>query len=342
MVAGLLILSILSIGRPSVHFSSNSDEKNEVRIAYFPNLTHAAALYGMATGQFQRALPGWKVRSVVVNAGPGAIEALLAGAVDFAYVGPSPAINAYLRTKGRALSIVAAACSGGVSLISRKGVEIRSLRDLDGKRVAIPHLGGTQDVSLRHFISAVGLKPKENGGTVEILPIKNPDLQALFKSGDLDAAWIPEPWASKIVQERFATSAIQERDLWPNRRFASTVLVVRKSFAMEHPREVERVFEAHLKSVRAINANRIAAARIVNLQLKNLTGKALSRDVLYLALSHLDFDEHVDLPNLVAFSKAARDAGYQKGNSIPIDGILIRPNLVAKQEDRRLQGMLRR
>jgi NitT/TauT family transport system substrate-binding protein len=285
--------------------------RERVRLAYFPNLTHAAGIVAQARGEFRNALPlGVDVDPKVFNAGPEEMEALLAGEVDLGYVGPSPAINTYLKSGGKALRILAGASSGGAALVARAGTGIRSIRDLDGKRLAVPQLGGTQDVSARHFLGREGLRSREKGGTVEVLPIKNPDILALFKRKELDAAWVPEPWATRLLKETDARLVVDERDLWPDGRFATTVVVVRTAYLEKHPDRVEELLEAHVRSLGWLKKNPEEARALVNAELKRLTGKELPQAVLEEAWKRLEFTDDPLPATIHDFVAAATDLGY--------------------------------
>jgi NitT/TauT family transport system substrate-binding protein len=292
-------------------------------------LTHAPALIGVEQGTFRAALPGYDFQTVVVNAGPEAMEALLAGDIDMAYVGPSPALNTYVKSNGRALQIVSGVCCGGASLMAREGEKISTISDLDGKRVAVPELGGTQDVSLRRFLAANRLVPKELGGTVEILPIKNPDILSLFKRGELDAAWVPEPWASRLVVEAHASLVVDERTLWPGDRFTTAVLVASRAFIASNPDAVERVADANAEIIAEMNARPAWAREKANDAIKALTGKALRKKTLDLAWTRLSFSSELDRQNLMAFAGAARQAGYLKATPSALVGLCAEKNLTA-------------
>lgn len=290
-----------------------SGSVTEVRLAYFPNMTHAPALIGVAKGHFDKALGSQgKIKTFVVNAGPEAMQALLAGELDIAFVGPSPAINLYIKSDGEALRMVAGACSGGAGLVARGDVPISGIKDLSGKKVAIPQLGNTQDVSLRHFMSKEGLKPKEKGGTVEVLPVKNPDVLALFVKKELDAAWVPEPWMTRLSKETGAKIVIDERDLWPNRQFTTTVVVVRTKFLQEYPALVEAILKAHLETLQWMQQNKAEAMKVANEEIKRLTGKPLPKDVLSESWDRVEFTADPNQPSIEEFVRAAVDAGYIK------------------------------
>ncbi len=173
-----------------------------IRVGYFPNVTHAQALVGRAGGQFEKALgPGVQIEWKAFNAGPSAIEALFASAIDLTYVGPNPTVTGYVRSQGAAVRVIAGAASGGASLVVRQGAGIQKAADFHGKKIATPQQGNSQDIALRAWLRANGLKTREKGGDVQIMPITNADQFTLFLKGQLDAAWAPEPWAARLVHE---------------------------------------------------------------------------------------------------------------------------------------------
>src|SRR6266852_7514405 len=208
----LMLLLLASCGSQSPTTSSG---QLIVRLGYFPNLTHAVALVGVERGIFQNALgSNVKLETKTFNAGPALIEALFAGDIDIGYVGPSPAINGYVKSHGEALRIIAGAASGGALFIVRPGANIQSPQDLSGKRIATPQLGGTQDVALRYYLQQHGLKTTDKGGTVQVLPTDNANILTLFKTGAIDGAWVPEPWATRLVVEGHGQVFVDERSLW--------------------------------------------------------------------------------------------------------------------------------
>jgi NitT/TauT family transport system substrate-binding protein len=259
-----------------------------VRVGYFPNLTHAQALVGRAGGQFEKAVgPGVQIEWKAFNAGPAAIEAIFADAIDLTYVGPNPAVTGYVRSQGAAVRVIAGAASGGASLVVRQGAGIEKASDFHGKRVATPQLGNTQDVALRSWLRANGLKPREKGGDVQVLPITNADQFTLFLKGQLDAAWAPEPWASRLVRDAGGRIFIDERDLWPNHEFVITDLIVRPQFLKEHPDVVKNFLRAHVELTDWIGKNPAQAKQILNQQLQKETGKPLEPAVLDDAFSRM-------------------------------------------------------
>ena len=260
-----------------------------VRLGYFPNLTHAAALVGVERGSFQQALGESNPLDIkTFNAGPALIEALFANELDIAYVGPNPAINGYVKSRGEALRIIAGASSGGALFITRPEANINGPQDLKGKKIASPQLGGTQDVALRHYIQENGLKTTDEGGDVAILPTQNPDILTLFTQGQIDGAWVPEPWATRLILEGKGKVFIDERTLWEGGKFVTTNIIVSKKFLDAHPDLVRAFLEAHVDTVDFINANPDEAKQIVNAEIERITTKGLPDDVLTQALTTTD------------------------------------------------------
>ncbi|MGL4339129.1 MAG: ABC transporter substrate-binding protein [Rhodoglobus sp.] len=260
----------------------------EVRLAYFSNVTHAPALVGLEQGLFEDALGNTALTTQVFSAGPATIEAVSAGAVDAAYIGPSPAINTYLRSGGASAVIVAGATNGGAALVVREGIDDAS--DLAGMTVATPQLGNTQDVALRSWLADQGLESNTmGGGEVLIQPSDNSDTFTLFSTGKLDGAWVPEPWVSRLILDADAHVLVDEASLWPDGAFPTTVLLVNKKFLVEHPDTVEALIEGHVSAVSWLAANPDSAATVINKRLRAETGKALADDVLARALNKVRF-----------------------------------------------------
>jgi len=328
-----ILACLIFVGKRNAGAETNG--KPEVRIAYFPNVTHSPAIVGVASGLWSKELPNYTISPRVVNAGPEAMEALLAKEVDFSFVGPSPAINTYIKSNGKALKIIAGACQGGASLIRRADVKINGIRDLDGKSVAVPQIGGTQDVSCRYFLTKNGLKAKDQGGTVDVIPIKNADILALFLQKHIDAAWVPEPWAARIKKEAGAQTVVDERTLWPEGNFSTTVLVVRSEYAAAHPDVVASVLRAHEATLNWIATHQPGAKKVVNSELKRLTGKALASDVLDEAWSHVTFGDDPNASSIEAFAQAAVEAGYQKNTELSLIPLIDTQRLQEAREKRR-------
>ncbi|MFB6633513.1 aliphatic sulfonate ABC transporter substrate-binding protein [Streptomyces sp. NPDC056362] len=253
---------------------------SEVRIGYFPNLTHATALIGVKDGLIQKELGGTTLTPSTFNAGPSEIEALNGGSLDIGFIGPSPSINAYVKSKGQNLRIISGSASGGVKLVVNKD-KIKTLDDLKGKRIATPQKGNTQDVALLNWISEKGWKvdPESGKGDVSVVRTDNKVTPDAFKSGSIDGAWVPEPTASKLVAEG-GSVLLDETSLWPDKKFVITNVIVSQKFLSEHPDVVEAVLRGTVKTNAWINANPDKAKASANAALKALSGKALSDKVI--------------------------------------------------------------
>jgi len=259
-----------------------------IRVGAFPNITHAQAMVGKANGWFDKAMGSQvKIQWTSFNAGPSAIEALFAGAIDMTYVGPNPAINGYVRSNGEALRVVAGAASGGASLVVRNDSGINKPEDFHGKRVASPQFGNTQDVALRNWLKRYGLKTTDKGGDVQIVPMANPDQLTLFLRKDLDAAWAPEPWATRLIHEGNGRLLVDERTLWPDGQFVIGLLVVNTKFLKAHPDLVKSWIRAHVDLTDWIRGHQPEAKRLLNQQIQAETGKALPPAVLDEAFSRM-------------------------------------------------------
>ncbi|QMU68632.1 aliphatic sulfonate ABC transporter substrate-binding protein [Streptacidiphilus sp. P02-A3a] len=258
-----------------------------VRIGYYANLTHATPLIGIENGQFQKELGGTAIKTQIFNAGPAEIEALNAGAIDIAWIGPSAAITGYTQSHGASLKIIAGATTGGAELVVNPK-KVTSVADLKGKKIATPQLGNTQDVALLYYLQTHGFKENaESGaGDVSVLRIDNATTPTAFASGQIDGAWVPEPTASKLVAEG-GKILIDERTLWPQGQFATTNVIVSQSFLTAHPDVVKAVLKASVDTNAWIVANPAQAKTDANAALKQLSGKALSTKVLNSAWSEL-------------------------------------------------------
>ncbi|WP_328420708.1 ABC transporter substrate-binding protein [Streptomyces sp. NBC_00443] len=262
---------------------------DEVKIGYFPNLTHATALVGVQEGLFQKELGGTTIKPSTFNAGPSEIEALNSGSIDIGWIGPSPAINGYTKAAGKNLRIISGSASGGVRLVVNPE-KIKSLKDVKGKKIATPQLGNTQDVALLNWISEQGWKvDAESGkGDVSVVRTDNKITPDAYKSGSIDGAWVPEPTASKLVAEG-GKVLLDEADLWPDKKFVITNIIVRQEFLKEHPDVVEAVLRGSVKTNEWINANRDKAKASANKALEELSGKPLPAEVIDPAWKSITF-----------------------------------------------------
>ena len=319
--------ALASLGACSSDASASSDdptasanptagaEAPELRLGYFANLTHALPLIGVDDGTYQKTLGDTKLTTQVFNAGPAAVEALFAGAIDAAYVGPNPAINAFAQSNGDAIRIVAGATSGGAQLVVRDGID--SPADLKGTTLATPQLGNTQDVALRAWLSDQDLSTSLTGAAsdVTILPQENSQTLDTFKAGQVDGAWLPEPWASRLVVDAGAHVLVDEKDLWPDGDFVTTHLIVSTEFLDKYPGTVKKLIEAEYATSEWVTANPDEAKTTANAAIEKLSGKPLSGAVLDRAWANL----RLTLDPIASSLQTSADHGVAVGTSKKTD-----------------------
>ena len=305
----------------------NSDEtthENKIRVAYFPNINHAVPIIGMEKGTFQNRIGNNTViEPILFDAGPQVIESIFAGSIDIAYVGPGPAINGFLKSENHNVKILSGAASGGASLIVHPNSKINSVADFEGKRIAAPQIGNTQDISLRSYISENGLKPAEKGGSIIVLNLDSSDIYTLFAKGDIDAAWVPEPTATILVQQLDGKRLFNEEELWPENKFASVLLIAREEYVKQNPDLINNWLEAHQQTVDWINSNPEQTRMIFIQFMKKETGKTLPDDLIDEALSNLEITSDPIVSSIHTFAKRADSLGYLGRHGYSLDGIFF-------------------
>lgn len=288
----LSLLSVLLLCTLATGCGGDQPEPGEptpVRIAYFPNITHSQALIGSSQGIFTEALgPDCAVEYYSFNAGPAEIEAMFAGEIDLGYIGPVPAITGYTRSNGDVL-ILSGCANGGAVLAAAQGSDIASVKDLAEKKVAIPQLGNTQHLSLLNLLSENGLETTSAGGDVDVYAVANSEIKTLMANGEIDAALVPEPWGARLSREVNAEIILDYDEIWLEGNYSTAVVIVHKDFLTAHPDLVEKFLAAHAEITDYINEEPQEAMRIVNEQINELTGAALSDEVLEEAFSRLIF-----------------------------------------------------
>ena len=295
IAVGAVVASSVSRNTDAQAATPSPTPAEELKLGYFGNITHAAALVGINQGFLAKELGSTKLSTATFNAGPAAIEALNAGAIDATYIGPNPAINSFVKSGGESVSVIAGAAAGGAQLVVRP--DINSAEGLLGKTLASPQLGGTQDVALRAWLGSQGYDTNVDGsGDVASNPTDNAQTLKLFQDGKLDGAWLPEPWASRLVLQAGAKVLVDEKDLWDGSasgkpgEFPTTILIVNKTFAAEHPDTVKALLRGHAKSVAWLNDTPSAEkAAVINAALQESAGAALPADVIDRSLKNIVF-----------------------------------------------------
>lgn len=297
-----------------------------VSVGYFAGVTHATPLAAVQEGYFTRELGGTRLRTQVFNGGPSALEALNAGAVDIAWMGPSPAINGFLRSGGRGLRIVSGAASGGVALVVDADTKVRGT-DIRGLRIATPEAGNTQDVALLHWIRQQGwqVDPRTGRGDVTVVRQSVKEIPTSFRRGAIDGAWVPEPVAAQLVASG-GRVLLDEADLWDGGGFVTTLVVVDPSFLKDHPDVVEAVLRGAARTNAWLRSRPAEGRAAVNRAIERLTGRPLPDRVLDAAWPHVRLTADPLAATLAAQAERAERLGLLGGSRNALAGILdLRP-----------------
>lgn len=288
------------------------EEKGAItlRVGHFPNVTHAHGLVAHALtregkGWFEERLPkGVRVEWYTYNAGPSAMEALLSGSIDITYVGPNPAINAFIKSEGRDLRVIAGATYGGAALVVQADGRISKPEDFRGKKIASPQLGNTQDVALRAWLTKQGYKITQTGGDVTVIPTQNPDQLALFQTKDLDGVWTVEPWVSRIELEAGGKVYLSEKDS------VTTVLVASDRIIKKQPQLVRQFTKAHAELTNWMIANEERAKELLSKEIHAETSRPIARELLDRCWARMSFRATITSADFQEFFAAAIAAGF--------------------------------
>lgn len=288
VLASIVVLVLLTAAGCQSSASRAKGSEETFRLGIFPNLTHAPGHVAEGGGIFDRTMTPTKVEVTVFNSGTDAGNALLAGSIDGTYIGPGPAAALFLQSNGK-VAVVSGAVSGGSSFVVHKDSDIQSPEDLHGKAIAVPGIGNTQDVALRTWLHENGLKARDEGGDVSVKAVDNADLFPLFKEGQLDGAWEPEPYPSYLVGEGVAAPYLDEADLWPNGEFVTTQLLVNTTYLQAHPEVVRKLVESNVEAINLINSDPDEAKRIAQTELVKSGAPSLDQSVVDAAWQKLTF-----------------------------------------------------
>jgi NitT/TauT family transport system substrate-binding protein len=281
-----------------------------IRIGHFPNITHAQALIAhqlsrSGDGWFEKRLgDGVSIQWFVYNAGPAAMEAIFAGSIDLTYVGPSPAVNAYVRSSGNEIRVIAGAVTGGAALVVQSDDRIKSPADFRGKKIATPEFGNTQDIACRVWLTAQGFKVTQLGGDVQVIPTANPDQITLFQRGVIDGAWTVEPWVSRLELEAKGIIYREQADS------ITTVLVSSAKFLREHRDLAPALVRAHTELTEWINQHPDEAKALVRAELTAEMKHDFSLQVIEKSWPRLRFTTEISRAPFEAFVADAKKTGF--------------------------------
>ena len=320
-VGGIVVIVAIAI---TITSFSDSDQFNQdkIRVAFFPSIGHIIPIVGLEEKIFEKGIGEEKqIETKLFDSGPQVIESIFSGSIDIAYVGPGPIINGFLKSDGKDIKILSGAASGGASFIIQPNSGLESLENFDGKRIASPQISNSQDVSLRHYLESHGLKSVEKGGTVFVLNISNPDIYTLFAKGDIDGAWVPEPWATILVQELDGIRLFNEEKLWPNEEFASVLLIVRTEYLENNLETVQKWVESHEKTVTWINSNPNKSKSLFSNFLIDYMGKSLPTKIIDESFSNITITSDPIKNSIIIFAERADSLGYLGRSGYNLDGI---------------------
>lgn len=291
----------------------------EVRLAYFANVTHAQAVLGVASGEIEKAIEPAKLTTRVFNAGPSLIEALFAGEIDIGYIGPGPALSGYARSKGQDLRIISGAAANGVLIVARKDSGINTLADLKGKKIATPQLANTQDIAARRYVLKVLNQPDANN----IIPIPNAEQAGMMARKEIDAAWAPEPWGSRLLAEPDANAKliVDEKEIWPGGMSTLTVVITTPEFLKAHPEVLESFLKVHRSWTARLQKEPASYVSQLDDALFKLTNKRLPSGVLAQAMTRVTFTEDPVEPAIKTMAQWSYDVGFAKEQA-HIEGLL--------------------
>jgi NitT/TauT family transport system substrate-binding protein len=295
--------------------SATAEEKTVIRFGHFPNITHAQgviahALSRQGKGWFEKRLgPDVEMQWFTYNAGPSAMEAIFAGSLDVTYVGPGPALNAYLKSNGEEIRVISGAANGGSALVVKADSPIKSPEDFRGKKVATPQLGNTQDISCRAWLKAHGFKITLTGGDVLVIPTANPDQLGLLQKGSVDGVWTVEPWVTRLERDAKARVFLEDKDT------ITTWLVSSVKFLRDRRDLAKKIANANVELTKWIQENEAQAQKLLIEELKAETRADFSADAVAQAWKRIQFTSEVSR-NLIAKSvQDGKDAGFLKGST---------------------------
>ena len=284
--------------------------KTDVRIGYFPNITHTQALILKNQGTLEAAWTDTcNVSWTSFNAGPAEVEAVFAGEIDLGYIGPVPAVNANVKSHGD-VKIISNATNAGAVLLTRNDADIKSIADLAGKKIAVPQLGNTQHLCLLDLLTQNGLKTVDKGGDVTISASSNADIVNLMDNGSVDAAVVPEPWGTTMENNGNATVLLDYDELFLNGDYPTAVVIANGDFMEQHPDLVAEFLEMHKDATLYIEENRVEALQVVNAEIKSVTGKSIDTDVLQHAFTRIEATTDLNTDAVMTFAGISKEEGF--------------------------------
>ena len=334
VIVAIGIIAFVGFTQSSVNYSENN-----IRVACFPSVVHAVPIIGMETQTFANNLNAdLDIQVKIFDSGPQVIESIFSNSVDIAYVGPGPVINGFLKSDGNDLKILAGAASGGASFVIQKNSGLDLIENYSGKRIAAPQISNTQDVSLRHYLAENGLITAEKGGDVFVLNIANPDIYTLFAKGDIDGAWVPEPWATMLVEELGGVRLFDENEFWPENQFSSVLLIGRSDYIEKNPEIIKKWINANEKTVQWINNHPDESKKLYNEFLNSYMGRTLPQNIVEKSFSNIIITSEPLENSVYTFAERADALGYLGRDGYTLDGIFYHENISVTSNEENYNG----
>src|SRR5205809_7765315 len=292
-----------------------SEDKVVIRFGHFPNITHAQgviahALTRQGKGWFEQRLgPNVEIQWFTYNAGPSAMEAIFARSLDLTYVGPGPALNAYLKSNGEEIRVISGAANAGAALVVKADSPIKTPADFRGKKIATPQLGNTQDISCRAWLKAHGFNVTLIGGAVTVIPTANPDQLAPFQSGGVDAVWTVESWVTRLERDANARVFLDDKDT------ITTWLVSSVKFLRARHDLAKKITDANVELTKWMQQNQAEAQKLLIEELKAETRADFAPDAVAQAWNRIQFTSDVSLDLVAKSVQDGKDAGFLKGST---------------------------
>ena len=328
------IIAFVGFTQSSVNYSENN-----IRVAFFPSVVHAVPIIGMETQTFANNLNAdLDIQVKIFDSGPQVIESIFSNSVDIAYVGPGPVINGFLKSDGNDLKILAGAASGGASFVIQKNSGLDLIENYSGKRIAAPQISNTQDVSLRHYLAENGLITAEKGGDVFVLNIANPDIYTLFAKGDIDGAWVPEPWATMLVEELDGVRLFDENEFWPENQFSSVLLIGRSDYIEKNPEIIKKWINANEKTAQWINNHPDESKKLYNEFLNSYMGRTLPQNIVEKSFSNIIITSEPLENSVYTFAERADALGYLGRDGYSLDGLFYHENISVTSNEENYDG----
>jgi len=309
--AAVVIVSLLVSVAVLLGYLSTAPSASTIRLGYFPNVTHAQALFGVSTGLYQRAFGvEFSIQARAFNAGPTAIEALLSNSVDLVFVGPSPTLNGLAVTGPDVLRIIAGGASGGALFVVQPNLNLTTDAAFSGRKFATPQAGNTQDIALKHYLTTRGHSTLDRGGDVDVINAPNPDILSLFQLRQIDGAWVPEPWATRLVREANGKVFLDERTLWPNGRFVATHLVTTKRYLDGHRDLIAKFLDAQVNVTLRLQQANASDLLAINKAIEKVTGNRLPDATIAAAFLNLNVTYDPIRTSLATYLTWAQELGF--------------------------------